>query len=173
MGQKKKRTWTDEERVAIMIDGLKGKKSVQELSEKYGISPAQFYKWRDKLLEAGKKALLKAPPAETAGSSKRRFERVSARLPARIESADSEQEKKIANLLTGNISAGGAYFHTEQPMPISTKVKLDIILPMEKLGYRQGTNHVLVKVNGSVLRSNSTGMAIIFDEDYRIYRLRK
>ena len=44
MGMKKK--WTQEEKLAVVLDGLKGRPT-KEICREYGISEGQYYKWRD------------------------------------------------------------------------------------------------------------------------------
>jgi transposase len=48
MGTRKK--WGSEEKLAITLDGLKGR-PVKEICRDYGVSEAQYYKWRDEALE--------------------------------------------------------------------------------------------------------------------------
>ena len=48
---------SDEQKVAIVLEGLKGQTSVAELCRKNGISQSQYYKWRDRFLEGGSQAL--------------------------------------------------------------------------------------------------------------------
>jgi len=52
-----KRRNTCEEKLAIVLEGLKGKKSVADICREYKISQTLFYKWRDKFLEGGRRAL--------------------------------------------------------------------------------------------------------------------
>ncbi len=52
-----KTTRSTEEKLAIVLEGLKGQNNVSEICRKYGISQSLYYKWRDKFLEAGKEAL--------------------------------------------------------------------------------------------------------------------
>ena len=47
MGTRKK--WTHEEKLAIVLDGFKGR-SVRDICAEYGVSETQYYKWRDKAL---------------------------------------------------------------------------------------------------------------------------
>jgi putative transposase len=47
MGTRKK--WRSEEKLAITLDGLKGR-PVKEICREYGVSEAQYYKWRDEAL---------------------------------------------------------------------------------------------------------------------------
>lgn len=46
-----------EEKLSIILEGLKGESTVSEICTKYGVSQAWYYKLRDKFLEGGKKAL--------------------------------------------------------------------------------------------------------------------
>lgn len=53
----KQRKWTAEEKMAIVLEGIKGVKSVADICREQKISQTLFYKWRDKFLEGGRKAL--------------------------------------------------------------------------------------------------------------------
>ena len=53
----KKRVWTAEEKMAIVMEGLKGDTSIAEVCRKHGIHQGQYYRWRDLFLEGGRKAL--------------------------------------------------------------------------------------------------------------------
>jgi transposase-like protein len=52
-----KKTRTLEEKLSIVLEGIKGEVSVSEICRKYGLSQSVYYKWRDKFYEGGKKAL--------------------------------------------------------------------------------------------------------------------
>lgn len=90
-------------------------------------------------------------------------------IPAKIEVIDSGLKKETHDLLTSNISSGGAFFHTTHPLPEGTPVKIDIILPLDKLKQlKDDQKQACIKVTGRVLRTESTGMAIGFDKNYTI-----
>jgi len=100
---------------------------------------------------------------------KRRLERFDLHIPATLEFPASDQERSLLNLLTNNISSGGAFFHTARPLPEGIKVKIDLFLPLDKLKKLKDEYKVAyIKVTGTVSRSESEGMAICFDEDYQI-----
>jgi len=102
-------------------------------------------------------------------TEKRRLERFDLELPATIELLTPDQEKSLLNLLTSNICSGGAYFHTAQPLPEGTQVRIDLVLPLKKLRtLKEEHKKAYIKVTGTVLRSESEGMAICFDEDYQL-----
>jgi len=99
----------------------------------------------------------------------RRLERFDLEIPAAVELLALDHEQKILNLLTTNISSGGVYFHTTQPLAKGTQVKIDLVLPLDRLRkLKDECKQAYIKVTGTVLRSESEGMAISFDEDYQI-----
>ena len=54
----KPRKWTAEEKLEIVLEGLKEKKPIAEICREHQISQTLYYRWRDKFLEAGEKGLL-------------------------------------------------------------------------------------------------------------------
>jgi transposase-like protein len=53
----KGRTWTADEKLAIVWEGIKGAKPVAEICREHQIAQPQDYQWRDRFLEGGKRAL--------------------------------------------------------------------------------------------------------------------
>jgi transposase len=58
-----RRKYNTEEKIRIVVEGLRGEASVAELCRREGISPNLYYKWSKEFLEAGK--------ARLAGDTKR------------------------------------------------------------------------------------------------------
>ncbi len=54
----KQRKWTGDEKLAIVMEGLKERRSVADICREHQISQTLYYRWRDKFLEAGKKGLV-------------------------------------------------------------------------------------------------------------------
>jgi len=52
-----RRQYTAEEKVRIVIAGLRGEESIAELCRKEGINQNLYYRWSKEFLEAGKKRL--------------------------------------------------------------------------------------------------------------------
>ena len=52
--QRKYRKHTPQQKLEIVLAGLRGDKSVREVCREHDISENLYYQWRDKLLEAGK-----------------------------------------------------------------------------------------------------------------------
>ena len=55
--RKQYRSWTAEQKLAIVLAGMRGDRSVKEVCREHQISDTLFYSWRDKLLEGGRAAL--------------------------------------------------------------------------------------------------------------------
>ena len=51
MGTKKQ--WTGREKLALVLEGLKGECRISELCNEHGVSQGMYYKWRDQLLTDG------------------------------------------------------------------------------------------------------------------------
>ena len=52
-----KRIYTSEQKVLIVMEGIRGETSIAELCRKHGISEPTYYKWNKEFIEAGKKRL--------------------------------------------------------------------------------------------------------------------
>jgi transposase-like protein len=55
--QRKYRTFTAQQKIEIVLAGLRGDRSIKEVCREHEIAEALYYSWRDKLLEGGKAAL--------------------------------------------------------------------------------------------------------------------
>jgi hypothetical protein len=99
---------------------------------------------------------------------RRAYERFDLSLPARIKVMASSEEghPEMMSLLAKNISSGGAYLPTLDPLSEGTCVKITLVLGMDKLK-DLADHYAYVRVRGTVLRREPTGMAIGFEEDYR------
>lgn len=97
---------------------------------------------------------------------RRKLERFILRIPARIEAVISINTRRTLDLLTSNVSAGGAFFPGGEGLPEGTAVKVDLKLPVERFRALVDCNEVSVKLNGTILRCGSAGMAVGFDTNY-------
>jgi transposase-like protein len=58
----KQRRWTEDEKLAIVMEGLKEKRSIADICREHKISQTLYYRWRDKFLEGGKRGLANGAP---------------------------------------------------------------------------------------------------------------
>ncbi|MBC8426974.1 transposase [bacterium] len=54
-----RRKFTAEEKIRIVLEGLRGEIAVTELARREGIAPTAYYRWSKAFLEAGKNGLTK------------------------------------------------------------------------------------------------------------------
>jgi transposase len=52
-----RRKFTSEEKIRIVLEGLRGEESISDLCRKEGIHPTMYYKWSKSFLESGKRQL--------------------------------------------------------------------------------------------------------------------
>ena len=52
----KRRKWSSQEKLKIILEGLSGQIEISKLCAKYQIAQTQYYKWRDQLLQFGHQA---------------------------------------------------------------------------------------------------------------------
>ena len=55
--RRKYRSWTAQQKIEIVLAGLRGDRTVKDVCREHEISDTLFYYWRDKLLEGGREAL--------------------------------------------------------------------------------------------------------------------
>jgi transposase len=55
--RKTRRSYSSEEKIRIIIDGIRGEESIAELCRREGIAQTLYYKWSKDFMEAGKKRL--------------------------------------------------------------------------------------------------------------------
>ena len=56
--RKTRRRYSTEEKIRIVLEGLKGEESIAELCRREGLSPNLYYNWSKEFLEAGKRRLM-------------------------------------------------------------------------------------------------------------------
>ncbi len=101
-------------------------------------------------------------------NEQRQMERFSLELPSQILLDDGEDTLELE---TENVCAGGAFFKTDQILPEGTEVKLELVIPLDRLKMLEG-RQTLVRLTGKVIRTESGGMAIQFGKQYRMVPLK-
>ncbi|MFC1840833.1 PilZ domain-containing protein [Thermodesulfobacteriota bacterium] len=111
---------------------------------------------------------------------KRGLERFPLKIQARIKTLDShkDEDERGIDIKTSNISSGGAFFHTPEPLSEGSDVMIELILPVEKLikyldNLERDYRETLIEIKGRVLRSEPEGMVIRFDKGYKITPLKE
>jgi transposase len=82
----KRRKIDPETKMAAVLEGLKGESSVADICRKYQISESLYYRWRDKFLGGGSRALSSGKGPEAAGKAKiAELERIIGKQAVKIE----------------------------------------------------------------------------------------
>jgi transposase len=100
--QKKYRSWTAQQKLEIVLAGMRGDKSVRDVCCEHAISETLYYGWRDKILEAGREAL--------AGEEERSGERELRRKIGELERALGRK--------TYELEIAGKALHGLSPTPM-------------------------------------------------------
>ena len=101
----------------------------------------------------------------------RKYERFQLELPARLE-MNSTGKKEIFELQTKDISAAGALLvGTSAQFPAGTRCQLELIVTSERIKKLTGVKG-LIKIEGTIVRSTSEGVAVCFDGDCQILGLK-
>jgi len=104
--------------------------------------------------------------------NKRKLERFNLKAPAKIIPIDSGRKRSAFDLVTSDVCAGGAFFHTSLSLPEGTQVEVDVVLPLDRIEIlSDSSKRIHLSINGRVLRSEANGFAVCFDKDYQIRQL--
>ena len=97
---------------------------------------------------------------------KRSVERFDLDLKAMVSVLDDTDESDSLAMQTRDISANGVFLLTDAPLPVGTRVKVDMVLSLDELKKLGGK--ALIKTSGKVLRRESGGMAVCFNRNSKI-----
>ncbi len=103
------------------------------------------------------------------GKERRREQRFDLRLPARLETLSRHPDKTpvVLNLVTRDISSCGAFFPTESALDVGTRVQVNLVLIPERPRTSE-VKRALIKIVGTVLRTEAVGMAVDFEKGYKL-----
>ena len=103
---------------------------------------------------------------------KRTVERFDLQLEAFVSLPGSVSPNEAESLVTRDISMHGAFLITDRPLPVGSKVCVDMILTLQGRP-KQDAQKAWIKASGKVLRTDNEGMAVGFDNQSRILPLSK
>ncbi len=78
--RKTRRRYSTEEKIRIVLEGLKGEESISELCRREGMSPNLYYNWSKEFLEAGKRRLSGNTKREATSSEVMEFRKENSQL---------------------------------------------------------------------------------------------
>ncbi len=78
--RKTRRRFSAEEKIRIVLEGLRGEASITTLCRKEGLAPNLYYRWSKEFLEAGKKRLVGDTTREATSTEVAELRKENARL---------------------------------------------------------------------------------------------
>lgn len=75
-----RRKFSAEEKIRIVVEGLRGEETISELCRREGIAPTVYYKWSKAFLEAGKRRLIGETKRDATSEEVRTLQRENAEL---------------------------------------------------------------------------------------------
>jgi PilZ domain len=103
---------------------------------------------------------------------RRKLERFELAAPARILVQSGRDKRVEYDLMIRDLSSAGAFLHSSRFVPVGTAVRMDFVLALDalqKLTAERG--RARVRVRGKVIRSDSQGIAVRFESNYKITAL--
>ncbi len=95
--------------------------------------------------------------------------RLTVRLPSRLEAIIPSGEKKIYDLETKDISIDGAFIYTNESLSFPEGTRFTIDLPFPSDSHKELTIlKSLMECVGTMVRSDSDGIAIKFEKECEI-----
>jgi transposase len=98
-----RKQYSAEEKIRIVLDGLRGESSIAELCRREGIAESLYYAWSKEFLEAGKRRLAGDTARAATGSEVRDLRREAQELKAVV----AEQALELRLLKKSMIGDGG------------------------------------------------------------------
>jgi len=99
-------------------------------------------------------------------SKQRVFERFHTQMPALLMPRSGDDGNTHRLLLTRDISSGGAYFYTREPVFEGKEVQIEILIPIAV--DEDHIHHLYLETQGEVTRRESEGVAVRFTGDYKL-----
>jgi hypothetical protein len=100
---------------------------------------------------------------------RRRLERFELNAPAKVIVQTKAGTKEALDLRTKDVSSGGAFLFSSQPLAAGASVKMELLISLDMLQKLAGEKKAAkIKVKGMVIRVDAEGVAIRFDSAYKI-----
>jgi transposase len=104
--RKTRRRFSAEEKIRIVIEGLRGEESIASLCRREGIAANLYYRWSKEFLEAGKKRLVGDTQREATSTEVADLRKENARLKELV----AQQLWPLALIAVASLTAAGWLF---------------------------------------------------------------
>ena len=94
-------------------------------------------------------------------------ERASLQLPHKFSAISGREEQGGYEFTIGNDCTGYAFIDAPQPLPEDTQVKIDLVMPLDKLKLLKGKS-IRVRIPGEMVRNDKDRSTINFDGNSQV-----
>lgn len=96
---------------------------------------------------------------------RRKSERFEFPVHSKIDYIDPQGVRRALNVTARNLSDQGALFTCDQPLPVGTRLRIEMTLTFKRmLGMDGAHGRVLVRTQGRITRSTLEGLAVEFEK---------
>ena len=99
---------------------------------------------------------------------KRKVERFNLHIETVLNPQCETTVDKKAVLLSRNISCDGVFLETNNPLPIGTKVDLNLLLSQHELSNKSKDERINISTSGKVVRTSEQGMGVEFNKLHKV-----
>ena len=96
------KNWKSEDKLTIVLEGLKGNSSVKDICAKYGVAETLYYRWRDQALQSMQEGFADKRRKENRNSDAAEKERLLKIIGE--QTAMLDLQKKLSKLWSGENS---------------------------------------------------------------------
>ena len=97
---------------------------------------------------------------------KRAQKRFDLRLVSRLRFLQDKGGSALQEVVTRNLSSRGAFFVSDETLPLGSKLKMEFVLPVSRLSRK--FNDSQLTCSGTVIRHEADGFAVCFDKSCAI-----
>jgi hypothetical protein len=103
---------------------------------------------------------------------KRKVERFNLQIETMLQVRNKAMTDKLPVLFSRDISCNGVFLVTDNPLSIGTSLDLDFLLSQDELRNESNAERIKISTSGKVIRTEEQGMAVEFEKQYKISRLK-
>lgn len=103
---------------------------------------------------------------------KRKLERFDLQIETMLNVRDEARTESLPVLFSRDISHTGVFLVTDNPLPIGTSLDLNLLFSQHELDSNSKDVRIQIIASGEVIRTDDQGMAVEFDNIYKVSPLK-
>jgi hypothetical protein len=103
---------------------------------------------------------------------KRKVERFNLQIETMLQVRNEAMSDRLPVLFSRDISCAGVFLVTDNPLSIGTSLDLNFLLSQDELRSESNAERIKISTSGKVIRTDDQGMAVEFEKQYKISRMK-